>query len=268
VRAIGGRLLAGREFTEADIEGRARVAIINQTMARFYFGDRSPLDQFLRFDDSIAVRIVGVMADVRDHALDGSPLRRYYAPYQTDSTNEAAALRFQVRTTGDPAALRERVRAELREVDPLMPIDQVESLGFIMRQSVREERLLARLSTAFGALALLLAAFGLYGVLTYAVTRRTGEIGLRVALGAQRGTVVRMVLRDAMVLVVLGVIAGAPLSIAGGRLLANQLHGIGAIDPLSMSIALVALTVSAVAAATIPALRASRVTPLTALRQE
>src|SRR5690606_33633023 len=144
--------------------------------------------------------------------------------------------------------------------DPLLVVEDVEPLSDVMLQSIREERLLARLAAGFGSLALLLAAFGLYGVLTYAVTRRTGEIGLRVALGAQRRTVVGMVLRDALTLVALGVVAGAPLALAGGRLLANQLHGIGALDPLSLAIALSALTASAVAAATLPALRASNVT--------
>lgn len=268
VKTTGAKMRQGREFTPEDINGKERIAIVNETMARFYFGNRSPLDQFLRLDDSVAIRIVGVVADMKVTSLETAPDRRYYLPYRIDSAGGPQALRFQIRTSGDPAALVKRVREELQAADPLLVVEDVEPLSDVMLQSIREERLLARLAAGFGSLALLLAAFGLYGVLTYAVTRRTGEIGLRVALGAQRRTVVGMVLRDALALVALGVVAGAPLALAGGRLLANQLHGIGALDPLSLAIALSALTASAVAAATLPALRASNVTPLTALRED
>jgi ABC-type antimicrobial peptide transport system permease subunit len=138
----------------------------------------------------------------------------------------------------------------------------------LMRDSISQERLLARLATGFGLMALLLAAIGLYGVMTYAVTRRTAEIGLRVALGAQRGDVIGMVLRDAMGVVVAGVIVGVPASLFAARLLQSQLHGVGTTDPVSLSVALSVMVVSAAAAAFAPALRASRVPPLLSLRQE
>ena len=132
---------------------------------------------------------------------------------------------------------------------------------------MREERLLSRLATGFGVLALLLAAVGLYGVMTYAIVRRTGEIGLRVALGAQRGDVIRLVLGDALALVAMGIGVGVPSALASSRLLQSQLHGVGASDPAALVIALSVLTASALIAALIPALRASRVPPLIALRE-
>jgi ABC-type antimicrobial peptide transport system permease subunit len=137
-----------------------------------------------------------------------------------------------------------------------------------MRQSIREQRLLARLASGFGLLALLLAAIGLYGVMSYAVQRRTGEFGLRVALGAQRSNVIRLVLGDAFGLVALGLAGGVPLAIAGTRFLRSQLHGVAATDPTAIGVALAVLAASAFAAALIPALRATRVDPLAALRED
>jgi len=268
VTVTGARLLQGREFTPEDIAGNERVAIVNQTMARFYFGARSPVGDYFRMDDTLAYRIIGVVADLKVTSLEAVPDRRFYLPYRNPEQGGPQALRFQVRTSGDPAAVLAQVRRALSAADPSMVVEEVEALSAVMLQSIRSERMVARLATGFGSLALLLAAFGLYGVLTYAVSRRTGEIGLRVALGAQRATVIRMVLRDAFILVAIGVVAGAPLSLAGGRLLASQLHGIGAMDPVSLGVALVALVGSALLAATLPAMRASRVTPLTALREE
>jgi ABC-type antimicrobial peptide transport system permease subunit len=141
-------------------------------------------------------------------------------------------------------------------------------LPILMRQSIREQRLLARLATGFGALALLLAAIGLYGVMTYAIARRTGEIGLRVALGAQRSDVIGMVLRDALRLVLLGVVVGVPLALAATRLLQSQLHDVDSSDPLIIALCLAVLALTALLAALLPALRAARVAPLVALRQD
>jgi ABC-type antimicrobial peptide transport system permease subunit len=137
-----------------------------------------------------------------------------------------------------------------------------------MRQSISEERLLARLATIFGSSALLLAAIGLYGVMSYAVSRRSGEIGLRVALGAQRGEVVRMILRDALFLVGIGVAVGVPLTLAASRVIRSQLHGVEPYDPVALGVALMVLLLGAVVAAAVPALRASRVAPVVALRAE
>jgi ABC-type antimicrobial peptide transport system permease subunit len=160
------------------------------------------------------------------------------------------------------------VRRVVTAMDAKLPIDGIDPLTLLTRQSVREERLLARLATGFGVGALLLAAIGLYGVMTYAVTRRTGEIGLRVALGARRTEVVSLVVRDAMKVVVLGFVVGLPVALGILRFLRAQLHGIDTADPVSLGLALAVLLVSAILAVTVPALRASRVSPIVALRED
>jgi ABC-type antimicrobial peptide transport system permease subunit len=153
-------------------------------------------------------------------------------------------------------------------VEPNMAISGVDPLATLMRESIGQERLLARLASAFGVLALLLAAVGLYGVMTYAITRRTGEIGLRVALGARRLDVVRMVLGDALRLVALGIVVGLPLALGSARLLRTQLHAVPVVDPVSIVLAIGVLTASAVLAGLLPARRAAGVSPIVALRAE
>jgi len=269
-RGIGAHLLTGRDIS-ADDEGRpARVAVVNQSFARFYFPHESAVGKYFRIQDSIAIKIVGVLADTRDHQLDGVPDRRAYFPYVPTDTrvSNPRELRFEVRTDGDPNALADPVRKAVLAIDPLLPIDGLDALPVLMRQSIREERLVASLASGFGGLALLLAGIGLYGVMTYAVTRRTGEIGLRTALGAQRLDVVRLVVLDALRLVAAGVIVGVPLALASARLVHAQLHGVATVDPTSIGVALLVLATSAVAAALLPALRASRVSALVALQSE
>jgi putative ABC transport system permease protein len=184
------------------------------------------------------------------------------------TNGEPGSLRFEVRVEREPAAVVNAVRREFGAQDRLLVIDGIDPLASLMRQSVSQERLLSRLATGFGVLALLLAAVGLYGVMTYAIVRRTGEIGLRVALGAQRGDVIGLVLGDALRLVGLGLAVGVPLAFASTRLLRTQLHGVQPTDPTSLAVALSVLTASAVVAALIPALRAARVPPLVALRED
>jgi len=270
--AIGAKLIGGRDLAASDEPTLPRVALVNQTLATFYFPGQNVVGKYLHFNDSIAVQIVGVLADTRDHDLEGKPVRRAYFSYihADDPQNLGApgSLRFEVRTTGDPSAVVQRIRRAVLSVDPSLPIDGVDPLRTLMRQSIREERLVARLASAFGAFALLLAAIGLYGVMTYAITRRTGEIGLRVALGAQRVDVVRMVLFDALRLVALGLIVGLPVAVMSMRFLRTQLHGVDIADPISIGVAVGVLVSSAVVAVMLPAMRASRVSPIVALRAE
>ena len=266
--AIGGRLLRGRDFTDRDVATAPPVAMVNRTMEQFYFPGGTAIGKRIHLDDSTTAEIVGVIGDVTDHDLTAEPVRRIYIPYHQRALGEPGGIVFILRTTGDPALLVEAVRREIKAVSTQLPIYGIDPLPVLMRQSIREQRLLARLSTGFGALALLLAAIGLYGVMTYAIARRTGEIGLRVALGAQRSTVIGMVLRDALQLVLIGVIVGVPLALGATRLLQDQLHEIDPADPLVIAVCLAVLAVSALAAALLPAWRASRVEPLVALRQE
>jgi predicted permease len=268
--AIGARIVQGRDVSVAD-ESRypSGVALFNESAARFYFPNGNAVGQFVHFDTT-NVQIVGVIGDTRDHQLAGKPDRRIYFPYlNTDTTlTSVGSLRLEVLTQGEPSTLVQQVRKAIVAVDPTLPIDSVDPLSTLMKQSIREERLVARLATAFGVLALLLAGIGLYGVMTYAITRRTGEIGLRTALGAQRADVVRMVLFDALRLVGAGIVVGLGLALASTRLLGTQLHDVGAFDPISIGAAVAVLTLSAVIAVMVPALRASRVSPIVALRAE
>jgi predicted permease len=271
VRALGAHLVAGRDIAHSDEVGLPRVVVVNEALAHFYFGDTA-LGKLLHFNDSVAVQIIGVVADVHDHALTKAPPRRAYFPFAhpKDSLGLAwpESLRLEVRTVGDPATLVQSIRAAILGVDPALAIDGIDPLVTLMRDSIAQQRLLAKLATAFGGLALLLAAVGLYGVLTYAISRRTGEIGLRVALGAQPGNVVLMILGDALRVVASGLVIGLPLALACVRLLRGELHGVSTTDPASIVVAVAVLTASAVMAALLPALRASRVSPIVALRAE
>ncbi|MEP7346989.1 MAG: ADOP family duplicated permease, partial [Gemmatimonadaceae bacterium] len=266
VRAVGARLLLGRELTPNDAVHGAPVVMVNATMARFYFGAENPIGRTMQMDSS-AFQIVGVVADVKDHVLRDAGTRRFYMPFQ-QATEDGMSLRMIVRASGDPASLAIPVRHAIKEYDALLRVSDIQPLTSLMRDSIREDRLLARIAAGFGLLALLLAAVGLYGVMTYAIARRTSEIGLRVALGARRGNVIGMVLGDALKLVAGGVAVGVPLALGAARLLRSQLFGVGPTDPASIILALTVLTASAVLAALIPAIRAARVAPLIALRQE
>ncbi|HEY4217216.1 MAG TPA: ABC transporter permease [Gemmatimonadaceae bacterium] len=270
VHAIGGRLIGGRDIMTSDEAEPERVAVVNESLANFYFPHENAVGKFLHFNDSLAVEIVGIVADTRDHSLDEAPRRRaYFSFVHTDTAlSYPGSLSFEVRTQGDPAALVQQVRGAIRAVNPTLPIDSAIPLTTLMRQAIREQRLVANLASGFGALALLLAAIGLYGVMTYAITRRTGEIGLRVALGAQQHEVVTMVLFDALRLVAAGLVVGLLLTGASTRLLQAQLHGVSAIDPVSIAAAVIVLAASAVAAVLVPAMRASRVSPIVALRAD
>jgi predicted permease len=264
----GARLLRGRDFTEADRQGAPYVVMLNESFARFYFGEESPVGRSIRIGDSAYAEVVGVISTIRDRTLTGDAVRRFYIPYLQRPLGDPGILRLVVRTSGDPAASLAPLRRAIRSRDADLPVDDIDALSHLMRQSIREERLLARLATVFGAAAWLLAGIGLYGVMNYAVSRRSGEIGLRMALGAQRGGVVGLVFRDALMLVGVGIVVGVPLTLAASRVIQSQLHGVTATDPTAFGVAILVLGAGACVAALLPAMRASRVEPLVALRAE
>jgi predicted permease len=268
VRATGARLLFGRDFSDADREQTAPVVLLNEAFSKHFFGNASPVGQSIRIGDSAFAEVIGVIGDLKDHSLVGAARRRFYVSFLQAPLGDAALLRLVVRASGDPALLRPAVQKAITEVRADLPIRSMPTLRGLMRQSISEERLLATLATVFGGAALLLAAIGLYGIMSYSVSRRSGEIGLRVALGAQRGAVVNMVLRDALLLVVFGVLVGVPLTIAASRVIRSQLHGVEPTDPVAFLVALGVLALGALGAALLPALRASRVAPVVALRAE
>jgi predicted permease len=268
VQATGARLLRGRDFNDTDRREAARVVMLNESLSRYYFGNESPVGRTIRLGDSAYAEIVGVIADVKDQSLVGAARRRFYIPYLQNTLGDARLLRLVVRTSGDPARMRPAIQKAIAQVNADLPIRSLPTLGGLMRQSLREERLLATLAVVFGAAALLLAAVGLYGVMSYAVSRRAGEIGIRVALGARRGAVVGMVLRDALVHVGIGVAAGVPLTVGASRIIRNQLPDVAPTDPFAFGVSIGVLVLGALTAALLPALRASRVAPVVALRAE
>jgi len=268
VKAIGGRLLRGRDIEMQDAKGAANVAVVNEALVRHFFSGRDPLGQAMRLDDSTTVTVVGVVADVKDHSLTKKVEPRMYMSFAQHPAGWAGYAHLIVRTSGDPVALVPQARAALAAMDKRFRNNSIDTVVELMRDSIAQERLLSRLATGFGLLALILAAVGLYGVMTYAVTRRTAEIGLRVALGAQRGDVIRLVLTDAMTVVIVGVAVGIPAALGAAQLLKAQLYGVSTSDPLAISVAVGVLVASAAGATLVPALRASRVAPLLSLRQE
>ena len=271
VRAIGGKLLQGRDIDARDVVGASPVLLVNRSFAEHFFPHASPIGRTVRILGTIVTKepqIVGVLTDTKDHDLHAPPAPRMYMAYAQRLLYDPGSLRFEIRTSGNPTDVVALVRQEINAVDPQLQIVSIAPLSLLMHDSIREQRLVATLATWFGALALLLAAIGLYGVMAYAVARRTGEIGLRMALGASAGDVVRLVVFDALRVVGVGLVFGAPLAVIGSQLLKSQLHGVSAYDPLSLASALMVLLTTAALAALLPAKRASRVMPSVALSQE
>jgi putative ABC transport system permease protein len=266
VKAIGARLIRGRDISEADNERTPKVTVVNATMAEFYFPNGDAIGHRVRAE-SETYEIVGVIADTKDHELRQSPTRRLYLPiYQAGPL--PTEFTFELRATGDPATLVSAVRRELLAVSPALVVLNNDPLTSLMRQSISQDLLVAKVASFFGVLALALAALGLYGVMMYATLRRTSEFGLRMALGAEPRRVGRMVLGEAMSLVVGGAALGLPLAVIATRLLRSQLFGVQQVDPPSIVLALAVLASSAAIAGYLPAARAARVGPLDALRTD
>jgi predicted permease len=267
VHAIGARLLEGRDIGPGDDERAPPVLLVNRSFADFYYAGGSAIGRYVRMD-TVRYQVVGVIADTRDHSLRDAPERRVYLPLHQTFDNPPTFFTLELRTAGDPARLIAPVRDMIQAANASLRIVAADPLTDLMRQSISQDRLAARVASVFGMLALALAALGLYGVMTYATQRRTSEFGLRIALGAQPRGVRRMVLAEALILVVVGGLTGLPLALAATRLLQNQLFEVGTFDPASLAIALAVLAASAALAAYLPAARAARVGPLTAMRAE
>jgi predicted permease len=266
---MGIPLLAGRDFNDMDRVGSHRVAIVNESFARYFYGDKDGLGRHFvenRFKGTPdpETEIVGVVKDTRAGSLREEQRRFVYVPYTQEKG--IGEMTFYARTTLDPAALAPRIRAIVRRVDPTLPVTGLKTMSAQIGESLFVERLVAALSASFGLLATLLAAMGLYGVMSYAVSLRTREIGIRVALGADRKSVLLMVLREVAVLALAGVAIGLPGGYGLGRLVEAQLFGLTARDPLTFAVATVTLLATALLAGYLPALKATRVQPMEALR--
>jgi predicted permease len=265
---LGLPLVRGREISESDAAGAPKVAVVNETFARYFFGDQDPLGRRFGFARTKVpdMEIVGVVRDGKAASLREEPLRFFYVPAaQQERVGDVA---YYVRTAGDPEQLAARATDVVRRAFPTLPVTSLRTMPAQIGTSLFTERLAASLSAAFGLLATLLAALGLYGVMAYAVARRTREIGIRMALGAVGRDVLGMVLRDVAALVAVGVAVGLPAGYGLGRLVESQLFGLTARDPLAFGAATTTLLLAALAAAYLPARRAIRVDPMVALRYE
>lgn len=267
---MGIRRLLGRDIEPRDTEGPPRVAVINDVMARELFGERSPIGRTFRFERlrglEQSFEIVGVVETATYASLRDPPRPTAYLPYAFVSGS--ARMHVALRTAGDPAALMPAVRAIMREAAPDLPLLNLRTQTDQIAESLVRERLFARLSSFFGVVALLLACIGLHGTLAYAVGRRTQEIGIRMALGAQRRQVLGLILRDAILLVAGGVLLGVPLAIAASRLVTSQLFRVTGSDPVTLWAASALMIGTALVAAFLPARRATRIEPMAALRNE
>jgi len=268
---LGIPLRAGRAIGSRDGAGAPRVAMVNEAFVRQYLAGQSPIGQRFGFDDGkpeLDYEIIGVLADAQFHDPKQPIAPMTFLPLLQEATQFALQAEAILQTKGAPSVSANEVRRALREVDGNLPLNDPRPLRDQVADRFGSSRLAARFVGFFGAMALLLASIGLFGVVSQAVARRTTEIGVRLALGAQRTDVLWMMFRDTIVLVAIGVIVGVPMSFAGARLIASQLFGLGPIDV--WSIALSAFTLVAVAgiAGAVPARRASRVDPMFALRAE
>ncbi len=268
--ALGIPLLAGRDFDERDVRGAPATLIVNETFAKRFFG--SPANALGRrvgsFLDQgpLPFEIVGVVGDHKTKDLREEPRPLTYWPVLQQQ--RPGHLAFYIRTRGDPSQLLSAAQSAVRELDPELAVFRLKTLERQVEQTHYIERIFAQLTAVFATLATLLAALGLYGVSAFAVARRTREIGVRMALGARRGGVFRLVLREALLLAALGVLVGVPFALALGKLVEAQLYGVPALDPDVSLAAVAGLLAVAALASYLPARRAMRISPVRALRYE
>jgi len=266
---MGIPVLKGRPFSNEDREGTPRVAIVNDTFVKLHFPNEDPIGKRIRMgrNGSIVREIVGVVGNVKHYALTDKDTAQMYEPFRQAPI---PAMSILLKTGGDPAALAATVRASVQRVDPEQPVASVITLDQMVSDAGALPRVQAGLMAALGAIALLLAAVGLYGVMAYSVSQRTQEIGIRMTLGANRGTVLRMVLGQAILLTAIGLVIGLAGAVALGRVLKSvlepMLFEVKPTDITTLAGVAVILAVVALFAAVIPARRATRVDPIQALR--
>jgi predicted permease len=261
--------LAGRDFTLKDVANAPKVAIVNEKFARKYFHDGLAVGHRFGMGSDpttpIDIEIVGVVKDTRYENLRDEIPEEIYFPYQQTSN---LFLTYYVRTERQPDSAFQTIRSTVREMDVNLPVLNMKTLDGQLEESLVTERMIASLATVFGALATALAIIGLYGVMAFMVARRSREIGIRMALGAQSGNVVWLVMREVLVLVGAGLAAGLPAAYGLTRLVRAQLYGVEPHDAVSMALATVLLAIVAVLAGYIPARRAASYDPVKVLRYE
>jgi predicted permease len=263
-------LAEGRDFSEADKEGAPPVVLINEAMAKHYFRDKDPIGQKVTFGSAAKIaEIVGVARDAHYFDVLDEKQEAIFTPLlQVQVADFGSEETLIARTKTDPANVANDVRAVVRQIDSNLPLFDVTTMREQVADDLSTPRLMATLSSFFGLLALALSAIGLYGVLAYGVTRRTGEIGIRMALGADRGSILKLIMGETSQIVLIGILAGIALSWAASRLIKSMLYGLSAHDVRVFAFSAAVLAVIALAATALPARRAVRVDPMVALRYE
>jgi len=258
-------LIAGRKMEPRDHRTDSEGVVVDQLFAQRFFPNQNPLGRRFGFNpkDNQHFEIVGVAGNTRYNNMQNDPFPTVYETYQA-----RGALHFAIRSRIDSEVLAASVLKTVAAIDPAVPITEFHTQNALIDRMLRTERLLGFVSTAFGVIALTLAAIGLGGLLNYAVSRRTNEIGVRMALGAAAGDVIKMVLKDWSRMVLLGLLLGVPGAIAIGRLLKSALFGLQPFDARTAAIATAVLLIVSAIAVFVPARRAARVDPMTALREE
>jgi predicted permease len=280
--AIGAKVVLGRAITEGDTETTRSVAVVNEAFVKKFFKDQNPIGQHFGPDKikySTKFEIVGVVRDIRYMTWGyKEPIRpMYWVPEaQTTKYDEPAdnsgeiwshyLYNIVIWAPGSPLGMEDKVRKALASVDPNFVLYGVDPYNKVVAADFQQENMIATLTTLFGVLGLLLAAIGLYGVMAYTVEQRTSEIGVRMAMGADRGNVIKMVLHAAFSQIGIGLAFGIPAAIGAGKLMHDQLFGVKFWDPIMLALAALALGLAALLASVIPARRAAGVEPMVALR--
>jgi len=269
---MGIPLLSGRDIAPTDTRQSPNVVVINDVFARRHFAGENPLGHRLRLQgqERDSLLIVGVISNVRNIALDVLPTPEVYVPFLQDPLfpSYQRAMTIVARTKSDTSAIAGTLRAALTSVDKSLPVYAVKPLSEHVRESLTGRRFNLVLLSVFGGVALALAAIGIYGVISYGVTQRTHEMGIRMALGAKPGDVLKLVVRQAMVLALGGVGIGLLASLGLTRLMKGLLFSVSVTDPLTFAAIALLMTLIALLACLVPARRATKVDPLVALRYE
>jgi predicted permease len=271
--AMGERIVRGRAITAADTANTMLVAVINEELARRYLAGRDPIGGRMKIGGIARpwVTIVGVTADVRHNGITEVIKEKFYVPHaqwHKSTGNPMRSMTLVVKSIGDPQSLAGAIRSEIRALDAALPVADVRTMAEVVGATLSAPRFAGMLLGAFALLALLLSAIGIYGVLSYLVSRRMREIGIRLAIGARRAQVLGMVLRSALGLALAGIVIGLVVAAWAARLMTGLLHDVRPGDPATFAAVGAALVIVALLASLVPALRAARIDPAIALRTE
>jgi predicted permease len=263
-------VLVGREIDERDHPGSPEVAVVSELFAKTYFGTENPVGRrvTMKNPDPRDMEIIGVVKDARYGGVKRDLPPVIYMPYDQGALKFVDQMTYAVRTSGDPMVYANTIREIVRQADARVPVANITTQAAQIDQTIYQEIAFAKLCTAFALVALVIACVGLYGTMSYNVARRTSEIGIRIALGAQRSSVVFQVLREVFVLGVLGLAISLPAILAASTFVESFLYGMKSNDPLTVALAMLTLMAAALTAGYVPAWKASRIDPLSALRHE